>query len=85
MLPRVQESVRVHSLTLSSELPLSELESRWTLEFSENDYRGQNLLDWEVLYIIKKILDRKCLKWACMTHLNIENTSYGQKKGRESN
>jgi hypothetical protein len=85
MLPRVQESVRVHSLTLSSELPLSELESRWTLEFSENDCRGQNLLDWEVLYIIKKLLDRKCLKWACMTHLNIENTSYGQKKGRESN
>jgi hypothetical protein len=27
----------------------------------------------------------KCLKWACMTHLDIWNTSYGQKKNRESN
>jgi hypothetical protein len=29
----------------------------------------------------------KCrwLKWACMTHLDIWNTSYGQKKGRKSN
>jgi hypothetical protein len=26
-----------------------------------------------------------CLKWALMTHLDIWNTSYGQKKGRESN
>jgi len=24
-------------------------------------------------------------KWACITHLDIWNTSYGQKKGRESN
>jgi hypothetical protein len=27
----------------------------------------------------------RCLKWACMTHLDIWNTSYGQKKGRKSN
>jgi hypothetical protein len=27
-----------------------------------------------------KILERKCLKWACMTHLDISNTSYGQKR-----
>ncbi len=26
-----------------------------------------------------------CLKWARMTHLGTYNTSYGQKKGRESN
>jgi hypothetical protein len=30
-------------------------------------------------------LERRCLKWARITHLNIWNTSYGQKKGRESN
>jgi hypothetical protein len=30
-------------------------------------------------------LECRCLEWACMTHLNIWNTSYGQKKGRESN
>ncbi len=27
----------------------------------------------------------RCLKWACMTHLDIWNTSYGRKKGQESN
>jgi len=30
-------------------------------------------------------LERKCPKWARITHLDIWNTSYGQKKGRESN
>jgi hypothetical protein len=38
-----------------------------------------------VLYIIGKLLERRCLKWASLAHLNIWNTSYGQKKGRESN
>jgi len=42
-------------------------------------------MDWRVLYIIGKILKLRCLNWACMIHLNIWNTSYGQKKGRESN
>ncbi len=58
-----------------------ELESQWTFEFSENDYRGQNPLDWRIFYIIEKILNFRCLKWAHMTHLEIWNTSYGQKKG----
>jgi hypothetical protein len=31
------------------------------------------------------LLKCRCLKWACIAHLNISNTSYGQKKGRESN
>jgi hypothetical protein len=39
----------------------------------------------DVLYIIGKLLERKCLEWARITHLDIWNTSYGQKKGRESN
>ncbi len=30
-------------------------------------------------------MKRRCLKWARMTHLDIWNTSYDQKKGRESN
>jgi hypothetical protein len=42
-------------------------------------------MDWEVLYTIGKLLERRCLKWLCMTHLNIKNTSYNQKKGWESN
>ncbi len=61
------------------------MESRWTYEFSKNDFRGQNPLDWQVPYIIENLLELRCLKWARMTHLDISNTSYGQKKGRESN
>ncbi len=54
-------------------------------KFLESDCRGQNPSHWKVFYIIEKLLKRKCLKWAYMTHLDIWNTSYGQKKGRESN
>jgi hypothetical protein len=42
-------------------------------------------MNCDVLYIIGKLLKRRCLKWARLAHLNIWNTSYGQKKGRESN
>jgi hypothetical protein len=62
-----------------------ELESRWTLETSESDWKGQNPFPWGIIYIIGKLLKCRCPKWACMTHLDICNTSYGQKKGRESN
>jgi hypothetical protein len=37
------------------------------------------------LYINGKLLKRRCLKWARIAHLDIWNTSYDQKKGRESN
>jgi hypothetical protein len=56
-----------------------------TPESSEGDYRGQNLMDWGGLYINEKILEFRYLKWVRITHLDIWNTSYGQKKGRESN
>jgi hypothetical protein len=42
-------------------------------------------MDWRVLHTIGKLLKHRCLKWSCMTHLHIWNTSYGQKKGRGSN
>jgi len=42
-------------------------------------------MDWGVFFIIEKLLKLRCLKWAHMTHLDIWNTSYSQKKGRESN
>jgi hypothetical protein len=42
-------------------------------------------LVWKFIYIIGKLLKRRCLKWACITHLDIWNISYGQKKGWESN
>jgi hypothetical protein len=51
----------------------------------ENDCRGQNTSHWGIFYIIKKLLKCKCVKCARMTHLDIRNTSYAKKKGRESN
>jgi hypothetical protein len=35
----------------------------------------------DFFYIIGKLLERRCLKSACIAHLDIWNTSYGQKKG----
>jgi hypothetical protein len=32
-------------------------------------FQGSNPLDQKVSYIIGKILEHRCLKWACMTHL----------------
>jgi hypothetical protein len=61
------------------------LESFGTPKTSELDYRGQNTLHWTVLYIVGKVLNCKCPKWLDMSHLDICSTSYGQKKGRESN
>jgi hypothetical protein len=42
---------------------------------------------WLVAFFIslEKILKRRCLKWARIAHWDIWNTSYGQKKGQESN
>jgi hypothetical protein len=48
-------------------------------------FQGQNSMACGVLYIIGKLLECRCLKWACIAHLDIWNTSYGQKKGWESN
>jgi hypothetical protein len=42
-------------------------------------------LPWGIIYIIKKLLKHRCPEWAHMTHLDVRNTSYGQKKGQESN
>jgi hypothetical protein len=82
---KVLESVREWTLTLPRQLPLWEMESRWTPKTLESDCRGQTLMDYGVLYINGKLLKRRCLKWARIAHLDIWNTSYGQKKGRESN
>jgi len=85
MLSGVQESVREWTFTLPRQFPLGELESPWTPKFLRNNYMGQNPLDWGILYIIGNLLKCRRLKWACITHLDIWNISYGQKKGRESN
>jgi len=71
MPPGVQKSVREGTLTFLSELPCWGLESWWTPEYSESDCKGQNPMVRIVLYTIGKLLKRRCLKWARMTHLNI--------------
>jgi hypothetical protein len=65
--------------------PCWELESQWTPKSSKCNCKGQNPLPWKILYIIGNILKLRCLKWAHIAHLDIWNTSYGQKKNRESN
>jgi hypothetical protein len=71
MFAGVQKSVREWTPTLLSELPLWELESQWTYKSLEGNFRGQNSLDWKVPYTIENILERRCMKWARMTHLGI--------------
>jgi hypothetical protein len=60
-------------------------ESTGTPETSEFDCRGQNSSHLGVFYIIGKLLKCRCRKWACMSNLDICSTSYGKKKGQESN
>jgi len=42
---------------------------------------------WIIKFLIslEKVLEHRCVEWVGMTHLDTLNTSYGQKKGRESN
>ncbi len=60
-------------------------ESSGILKNSERNCKGQNTSHWVVLYTIGKVLKGRCPKWPCMNHLDICNTSYGRKKGWESN
>jgi hypothetical protein len=60
-------------------------ESSGTPKNSERNCKGQNTSHWGVFYFIGKILKCICPKWPRMSHLDIYITSYGQKKGRESN
>jgi hypothetical protein len=64
---------------------VGDLESSGTPKNSELDFRGQNTLHWGVLDIIGKVSKCRCPKWPRMSHLDICSSSYGQKKGWESN
>jgi hypothetical protein len=61
------------------------LESSRTPTTLELNCRGQNTLPWGVLYTVGKALKCRCRKWPRMSHSDICSTSYGRKKGRESN
>ncbi len=62
-----------------------ELESFGTPECSELDSKGKNTSHWGVLGVIGKVLKLKYRKWPRIGHLDICSSSYGQKKGWESN
>jgi hypothetical protein len=63
------------------QLPLWEMLSQWISKPSKGDWKSQNSMAWGIPYIISKLLECRCLEWACITHLNIWNTSHGPKKG----
>jgi hypothetical protein len=61
------------------------LESSGTPETLEFDCKGQNTSPWGVIYTVEKVFKCRYRKCPCMSHSNICSTSYGQKKGQESN
>jgi hypothetical protein len=64
---------------------VGDLESSGTPECLEFDRKAQNTSHWCVLGVIGKVLKRRYIKWPRIGHLDICSSSYGQKKGRESN
>ncbi len=60
-------------------------ESSGTLKTSKFDCRGQNTSPWGNLHVIGKLWKCRCRKWPRMNHLDICSTSYGKKKGQNSN
>jgi hypothetical protein len=40
-------------------------------EFLKGNCKGQNSMARRVPYIIGNLLERRCLKWVCITHLDI--------------
>jgi hypothetical protein len=64
---------------------VGDLESSGTPECLELDSKAQNTSHWAVLGVIEKVLKRRYRKWPRIGHLDFCRSSYGQKKGRESN
>ncbi len=56
------------TLTLGDGVPV---DSRCTSKISETNLKGQNSMACGVLYIIEKLLELRCLKWARIAHLDI--------------
>jgi hypothetical protein len=73
------------SVRMKLTLPKWGLGSPTGLPKFQSSIVGVSTSHWGVLYSIGKLLKCRCRKWARMGHLNICNTSYGKKKGRESN
>jgi len=61
------------------------LESSETSDCLELNSKAQNTSHWGVLGVIRKVLKRRYRKCPRIGHSDICSSSYGQKKGRESN
>ncbi len=85
MLPRVQRVWGNEPSHSQGNSHVGSSSPKWTPKFSECNCSGQNSLPWKVVYIVGKLLKRRCLKWACIAHMDIWNTSYGQKISPKSN
>jgi hypothetical protein len=71
MLPRVQRvwgNEPSHSKVNSH---VGSWKPKWTPKPLKHNCRGQNPSSLRVFYIIGKVLERKCLKWALISHLDI--------------
>jgi hypothetical protein len=64
---------------------VGDLESSGTPKCLEFNRKAQNTSHWGFLGVIGKVLKRRYTKWPRIGHLDICSSSYGQKKGRESN
>jgi hypothetical protein len=64
---------------------VGDLESTGTPECLKFNSKAQNTSHWGVLGVIEKVWKRRYRKWPRISHLDICSSSYGQKKGRESN
>jgi hypothetical protein len=58
MISGVQKNVREWTFALSNELSFWELKSQWIPKFSESNFKDQITLIWEILYIIRKLLEQ---------------------------
>jgi len=58
------------------------MESRWTPKILESNFRGQNSMTCGIFYIIKKLLERRCLKWARTAHLESETQVMTKRRAR---
>jgi hypothetical protein len=77
---RSAKSVREWTLTLSSELPLWELEFQMDSRIFRAQSQRSKPIVLKSFYIIGKLLKHRCLNWAHIAHLDIWNTSYDKKK-----
>ncbi len=64
---------------------VGDLESSGTPECWELDSKGQNTSHWGFLGVVGKVLKRRYRKCPRIGKSDICSSSYGQKKGRESN